>query len=177
MDKNEEKKRIIPAKNYVILVVLFIAVITLVLYLCNLYYVYDEHQREIPVIRDTLFEIQPDEIEHYVMENPTAVFYMCTAADEVCRDFEKDLKKLVAKEELQSAIIYVNLSDVDQSEFVDKFNSKYPYKISLKKNYPAFVVFEEGKVNSILQANRGERLTISETEHFIKLNKIQQEGE
>lgn len=177
MDKNEKKMRSIPAKNYVILVVLFIAVIILVLYLCNLYHVYDEHQREIPVIRDSLFEIQPDEIQHYVMENPTSVFYMCTATDDACRSFEKDLKKLIEKEELQSAIIYVNLSNVNQSEFVDEFNSKYPYKISLKKNYPAFVVFEDGQVSSILQARRGDKLTISETENFIKLNKIQQEGE
>ena len=97
MDKKEEKERKIPTKNYIILVVLFIAIIALVLYLCNLYHVYDAHQREIPVIRDTLFEIQPEEIEHYVMENPTTVFYMCTAASEACRDYEKDLKKLLMK--------------------------------------------------------------------------------
>lgn len=177
MNKKEGKERAIPTKNYVILVVMFIAIIALVLYLCNLYHVYDAHQREIPVIRDTLFEIQPGEIEHYVMENPTTVFYMCTAADELCRDYEKDLKKLVEKEELQNTIIYVNLSNVDQNEFVDTFNTTYPYKVSLKKNYPVFVVFEDGKINSILQANKGKRLTISETDQFIKLNKIKNEGE
>ena len=177
MDKKEEKERKIPTKNYIILVVLFIAIIALVLYLCNLYHVYDAHQREIPVIRDTLFEIQPEEIEHYVMENPTTVFYMCTAASEACRDYEKDLKKLVEKDELQSTIIYVNLSNVDQNEFVDTFNAQYPYKVSLKKNYPALIVFEDGDISSILQPEKGERLTISETEQFIKLNKIKKEGE
>lgn len=177
MNKNEEKAKKIPTKNYVILVVLFIAIIALVLYLCNLYHVYDAHQREIPVIRDTLFEIQPDELEHYVMENPTTVFYMCTASSDVCRDYEKDLKKLVQKEELQNAIIYVNLSNVNRDEFVETFNAKYPYKNSLKKNYPAFVVFGDGEVSSILQADKGERLTLSETEQFIKINRIQTEGE
>ncbi len=177
MDKKEDQKRKIPTKNYIILLVLFIAIIALVLYLCNLYHIYDAHQREVPVIRDTLFEIQPEEIEHYVMENPTTVFYMCTAADETCRNYEKDLKKLVQKEELQSAIIYINLSNVDSDEFVSTFNTKYPYKISLKKNYPAFVVFQEGKIISILQADKNSKLTISDTAQFIKLNKIQKEGE
>ena len=177
MNKKEDKERKIPTKNYVLLVVLFIAIIALVLYLCNLYHFYDEHQREIPVIRDTLFEIQPEEIEHYVMENPTTVFYMCTASSDVCRNYEKDLKKLVKKDELQSTIIYVNLSDIDENQFVDTFNAKYPYKVSLKKNYPAFVVFEEGEVSSILQADKDDSLTISETEQFIKLNKIKKEGE
>ena len=176
MNKGTEE-RIIPVKNYVILLIMFVAVVVLVFYLCNLYHVYDAHQREIPVIRDTLFEIQPEEIEHYVMENPTTVFYMCTAASEACRDYEKDLKKLVEKDELQSTIIYVNLSNVDQNEFVDTFNAKYPYKVALKKNYPAFVVFEDGEISSVLQPSEDEKLTISETEQFIKLNKIKKEGE
>ena len=97
MDKNTEEKRVIPVKNYIILVILFVAIVALVFYLCDLYHVYDAHQREIPVIRDTLSEIQPDELEHYIMENPTTVIYMCTAFDEKCRDYEKDLKKLGKK--------------------------------------------------------------------------------
>ena len=100
MDKKTEEERIIPTKNYILLVVLFVAIVALVLYLCNLYHVYDEHQREIPVIRGTLSEIQPDELEHYLMENPTSVIYMCTASDESCRDYERDLKRLVEKKRI-----------------------------------------------------------------------------
>ncbi len=177
MDKKTEEERKIPVKNYVILIVLFAAVIALVLYLCQLYRIYDEHQREIPVIRDSLFEIQPDELEHYVMENPTTVIYMCTAADEGCRDFEKEFKKLVEKDTLQESVIYLNLSDVKQDEFVSQFNDNYPYKRQLDVNYPAFVVFEDGKVKSILQADEDEKLNISDVEQFIKLNKIEDEVE
>ncbi len=177
MDKKADEIRKIPKKNYIILVVLFVATVALVLYLCNLYRVYDKHQRDIPVIRGTLYEIQPDELEHFVMENPSTVIYMCTAADEKCRDYEKDLKKLVVKEELQEDIIYVNLSNVDQNDFVNQFNSKYPYKVSLKKNYPALILFEDGKVQSILQADQDDSLSISETEQFIKLNHIENQGE
>ena len=176
MDRKTEEERIIPTKNYILLVVLFVAIVALVLYLCNLYHVYDEHQREIPVIRGTLSEIQPDELEHYLMENPTSVIYMCTASDESCRDYERDLKRLVEKKELQERIIYVNLSDVDSFEFVDKFNARYPYRVSLKQNYPAFVAFEDGEIRSILQADKNDELTISETEQFIELNQIE-EGE
>ncbi len=177
MSKNTEDERIIPVKNYVILVILFVAIVALVFYLCDLYHVYDEHQREIPVIRDTLSEIQPDELEHYIMENPTTVIYMCTSFEDNCRDYEKDLKKLVEKDELQDRIIYVNLSDVNQDEFVDNFNTRFPYRVSLKKRYPVFVVFENGKVRSILQADKNDRLSISETEQFLELNQLEEEGE
>ena len=78
---NDTEKKVIPKKNYVIVVVMFVALVILVIYLCSLYRVYDEHQREIPVIRGTLSEILPDELDHYIMENPTTVIYMCTASD------------------------------------------------------------------------------------------------
>lgn len=177
MAKEVEEKRVIPVKNYVILGVLFIAVIALVFYLCNLYHVYDEHQREIPVIRDTLYEIQPEELEHYVMEKPTTAIYMCTASADACRNYEKNLKKLVNKENLKENLIYLNLSSVDSNEFVDKFNARYPYKIALTKNYPAIIVFEDGKVDGILQEKENRNLTISKTEQFIELHQIEKQGE
>ena len=61
-------------------------------------------------------------------------------------------KKLFKSQQLQDEIVYLNLSDLDQEEFVDSFNVKYPYKKGeLTTNYPAFVFFEDGKVRGILQ--------------------------
>ena len=75
-------------KNYLILAAIFLAGIGLTFYLCNLYKVYDEYQKQTPVIRDTLSEITADELEHYILENPTIVIYMCTSSDMVCRNYE-----------------------------------------------------------------------------------------
>ena len=50
---------------------------------------------------------------------------MCTASDTKCRNYEKDLKKFVQKEELQESIVYLNLSDIDANIFVENFNNKY----------------------------------------------------
>ncbi len=174
---NPEEKKIIPVKNYIILGIMFFIVVILVLYLCNLYHVYDEHQREIPIIRDTLSEIQSDELEHYIMENPTTVIYMCTAENQSCRDFERNFEKLIKKNNLQDSIIYLNLSGVDQDEFVKNFNIHYSSKVTLTKNYPALVAFEDGKVRSILQEGKNEHLDISETEHFIEMQQIVQREE
>ena len=123
----DSEERVVPVKNYFILGILFVVVVTLVIYLCNLYQVYDAHQRQTPVIRGTLSEILPDELEHYVMENPTTVIYMCTASDSVCRDYEKDFKKLIEKEDLQESIIYLNLTNIDKKDFVNSFNTTYSY--------------------------------------------------
>lgn len=159
-------------KNYAILVLLFVLGIGITLYLCKLYHVYDEYQKQTPVIRGVLSEIKEDELDHFIMENPTIIVYMCTASDMNCRSYEKDFKKLIIKKNLQEEFVYLNLSDVDQDKFVDSFNENYKFKNKLKTNYPAIVMFEDGVVRNILQGNKDTNLSIKKTEQFIELNNI-----
>ena len=129
VEAHEEEKERSLFKRYLILAFIFILCMGLVIYLCKCYKVYDDYQKEIPVIRDTLSEITDVDLEHYILDNPTTVIYMCTASDEVCRDFEKDFKKLVIKKEYTDKIVYLNLSGLDQEKFVEDFNNKYNFKI------------------------------------------------
>jgi len=170
VDTKDTKKK--SFKNYVILVVIFLVGMGLTLYLCQWYRVYDDYQKETPVIRNALLEITHDDFEHYMMENPTTVIYMCTARDEKCRSFEKDFKKLIKREELNDYIVYLNLTDIDQNSFVEEFNNKYNFKVKLTTQYPAFVVFEDGNVNSILQGDDGKDTTVSKVKQFLELNEI-----
>ncbi len=164
-------------KNYFILILIFVLGIGITLYLSRLYHVYDEYQKQTPVIRGAVSELTNEELEHYLLENPTTVLYMCTASDMLCRNFEKDFKKLIEKDNLQEKIVYLNLSDIDQKEFVDSFNEKYPYRNKLTSRYPAIVLFEEGKIINILQGSSKEKLTIKKTEQFIDLNNIGESNE
>lgn len=176
---NEEKKTTKEKnykKNYIILGLIFLLCIGLILYLCQWYKVYDEYQKESPVIRGVLQEIVPDDLEHYILENPTSIIYMCTAKDETCRSFEKDFKKYINKKEYNDVIIYLNLSDVDINEFITKFNEKYTYKKKLKDKYPAIVVFRDGSIDGLVQEKENSKLTISKVDTFLELNKIE-EGE
>ncbi|MBQ2639942.1 MAG: hypothetical protein IJF92_04175 [Bacilli bacterium] len=170
MAKKEEKN--IPIKNYVILGIIFLISIILVIYLCRCYKVYDESQRETPIVRGHLSEITENEIDSYLVENPSTVFYMCTASDFTCRNYEKDFIKLIDEKNLSNSIIYVNLSNADIDTFVDNFNKNHKYKVKLTKEYPALIVFDESKIISILQGNRKEKLTISQTKNFLDINKI-----
>ena len=149
--KAMEKKKF---KNYILLLLLFALGIGITLYLCKLYRVYDEYQKETPVIRGVISEINNEELEHFIMENPTILVYMCTSSDMICRNYEKDFKKLIEKKNLQEEFVYLNLSDIDQEEFVQSFNEKYHYKSKLAVNYPAIVMFEDGVVRNILQGSK-----------------------
>ena len=172
VEAHEEEKERSLFKRYLILAFIFILCMGLVIYLCKWYKVYDDYQKEIPVIRDTLSEITDVDLEHYILDNPTTVIYMCTASDEVCRDFEKDFKKLVIKKEYTDKIVYLNLSGLDQEKFVEDFNNKYNFKIKLTVDYPAIVMFEDGKITSLLQENDKRDFTISTVKDYLELNMI-----
>ena len=170
---SDNKKKTNKTKNYIILGIIVLICIGLTLYFCKWYQVLDEEEKQIPVIREVLPEISNNELDHYILENPSTVIYLCTASDNACRKYESKLKKIVEKYELNDDIVYVNLSDVDRGEFVKSFNDKYKYKKGkLTTNYPAMVIFTDGKVTGMLQGTKTKKLSIEKTKSFIEINKI-----
>lgn len=173
--KTTPKKEQKALKNYIILGVVVLLFVGFVLYLCKWYKVYDEYQKEIPIIRGSLQEIVSEDLEHYVLDNPTSLIYICTSNDEKCRSFEKKFKKLIEGKELGDEIIYLNVTGIDQDSFVASFNEKYAKKKQLTTNYPAIVLFDEGKAVNILEAETDKELSITKAEHFIEVNKVGEE--
>lgn len=171
MEKKETERKV-GIKNYLILTLIFIIATIITLYLCNVYNVYEESKRQIPVIRGTLSEITSEELEHYISENPTIMMYICTASNETCRNYEQSLKKYIVREELQEAMVYLNLTEEENQNFSEQFNEKYSVSLKLKDNYPALIIFEDGKVTHLLQGKEKEKLTITKTKQFMELHKI-----
>lgn len=170
--KEKKNERKVGVKNYLILVLIFIVATVITLYLCSVYKVYQESKLEIPVIRGTLSEITSEEVDHYISENPTTFLYICSASNLSCRNYEKDLKKLVKREELQEVMVYINITDSEKDKFTEAFNAKYTKRVKLSTNYPAIVAIEDGKVINLLQAKENEKLSITKTNQFIDLNTI-----
>ena len=174
MKKKNTEKKISKKKlhNYLILGVIFLLGIGVVLYLCRWYEVYDEYQKEIPVIRGHLQEIVSEDLEHVILDNPTSIIYVCTSEMDYCRSFEKNFVKFLDQKEIKDEIIYLNTTGIDQDAFVNNFNEKYAKKKKLTTKYPAFIYFEDGKASHILQENSDKELTMSKVEHFLELNSI-----
>ena len=171
MKKTKEEK---PNKlrNYLLLLFLFIFCMVIVIYLCQIYKINDEEKKKTPVISGALSEIYYEDLEHYLMDNPTVVLYLCTANDDVCRSFERDFKKLLKKKEYNDQIIYLNLTDLEQEVFVKDFNDTYVYKEKVTVDYPAFVLFEDGRIKAILQGTKEKPLTIVKAKQFLDINKV-----
>ena len=95
---------------------------------------------------------------------------MCTSNELRCRNFEKDFKKVIRRDDLKDQIVYINLSGVETEEFFNEFNDNYPYKKELN-SYPALIVFEDGKISKILQSNTDKSLKISQAKQFLDMYK------
>lgn len=168
----KDKKRF---KNYIILIVIFILCWGLTLYLCEWYKVYNDYEKQTPVIRGTLSEITYEDLDHYVVDVPSIIVYICTSYDDNCRNFEKNFKKYVNKNDLNDSIVYLNITNIDKQQFINDFNNKYNYKGKLTGNYPAFVSFKDGKINSVLQATDNKNLSLSKVDSFLDLNNYEEE--
>lgn len=170
MSDNVENKKLF--RNYMLLALLFMLSIGLVLYFCELYKVRDAERKRVPIIEGDLQEIYSGDLEHYIVDNLDTLIYMCTANGDTCRSFERDFKKLLKKKDYSNQIIYLNLTDLNQDEFIKEFNNSYHYKSALTSYYPAFVLFEDGKIKNILQGSDVKPLTITKVKHFLEINEI-----
>lgn len=133
-------------KNYVILGIIYLAIILLVAYLAKWYQTYQEYEKQTPVIQGVLQEISTNEVEHYLMEEPNTMLYLCTASADTCRDFEKDFKYTVKKKGLETTITYLNLSQEENPvSYVDNFVNKYG-KPDVGTSYPMLLQFQDGKI-------------------------------
>ncbi len=162
--KKENKK----IRNYIITIVLFIACCGVILYLRELYKVNEEANKKIPILQGYISEIYNEDLEHYILDNPNTIVYMCIANDDDCRTFEREFKKLLKTDKYNDRLVYLNLTDVDQNSFIDTFNSKYNNKNKLTRKYPAFVLFEDGKIKAILQ-EKNKKLDIVKVKHFLEI--------
>ncbi len=166
---NSQKEKKIPKKNYIILAVIYLVVIAIVLYFASWYNTYQDYQKETPVLRNTVFEINTEEIDHYLMENPNCMIYLCAASDDDCRSFELQFKKEILKNEWQDSITYLNLDSVDNiPNYLNTFISQYNTANFKIERIPALIAFEDGKITAIVSGINKTPLTGNEAKQFIK---------
>ena len=155
-------------KNYITLTIIYVLVIALVLYAASWYQTYKEYQSTIPVLRNTVSEITTTELNHFVLENPDGVVYMCVANDNNCRSFDTSLKKELLKNGLQTSITYIDLQDItSKEEYINSILNTYGDGGNIT-NTPLFLAFEDGKIVSSLGTTDTTKLTTIDAIKFIR---------
>ncbi len=165
MEKSKNKR-----KNYIILAVIYIAVIILVLYLASWYQTYQDYQREIPVLRNVVNEVTTEELDHYLLENPDTILYFSNATDEETRDFEADLKESIEDNTWQEMIAYVNVAnEKDIDSYFGDFLTKYGNQDFTMDRLPVIVKITGGKIEALNDGLNGAMLTTNDVAQFIDI--------
>lgn len=163
--KKKEKKK------YLVLGLIYIAVIVFVLYLASWYNTYRAYQDDIPVLRNTISQITTEEIDHFLLENPSSILYLCVAKDKECRSFEESFKRKIMENAWQTAITYIDLNHISEKEtFINQLIKKYGSSVTVEKT-PVFLAFEDGKLLSVAAGTMGDTLTVSEAVMFMETYK------
>ena len=159
-------------KNYVTLAIIYLVVIGAVLYAASWYSTYQNYKTTIPVLRNTVSEINTAELDHFILENPSGVVYMCVASDTTCRNFDTHLKKELLKNGLQDSVTYIDLQDaVNKESYITTVFANYGMSSNIN-NTPLFLAFEDGKIVSYLSEGETTKLTVEDAIKFIKKYRV-----
>lgn len=133
-------KREIPLKNYVYLVLIVFLTLGILYYL----YLWSiEYRKEVTsdsVISSSLQLINYNEVEEYIVENDNVCLYISNKNIEL-KDFEKSLKHLIEKYNLERKILYLDITN-------NVSDNKYNIGDTYLTGVPKFIYFIDGKLVS-----------------------------
>ena len=98
--------RKIPAKNYVLLVLLFVVTIAIVLFARNIYNSRSAKQY-VSVMNDFITEIKVDDLNGYTLENSPVVIYISDKTNVSLEETEKKYKELLTNYNLQNYLFHL----------------------------------------------------------------------
>jgi|GEM_PF-3782705 len=163
--------RIIPKKNYMI--VLIISILTLLL-IFGLKNIYEKNQVINNETLDFMSEIKENELKTFIIENHEAIIYLSSSNNETLDSFESKLKNYVLNNNLEKTIVYIDLSKVSD-KFYENFNKQYfnNKQIIVFEKEPSLLYIKEGKVVDYLSVSKS-KINIDIVKEFVEIHGIQE---
>lgn len=141
-----KKEREIAFKNYIILALVLIITIIGVIYFFMWYSSKEKSKLELPILDDYIMPINYNELNDYIVENKDAVIYTSVLNDVNIRLFENKFKNVIVKNNLNSSILYLDLTDeIKDNNVLLKMEKKYGTKIEV----PSVMVFRDGVLTDV----------------------------
>ena len=165
----EENNRKVPFKNYLIL--LFLCIITICIFAGGsvMYRKIEKRKLEVSVLKGFVPEISVNDLDSYVVENDSFFLYIGSTGDYQCRLLEEDILKYVKDKKFKNDVVMLNAKNISSySDFVTDFNDKFSqYDYARLKNYPAFILFKDGKVLNWVQKTNESKLDIGHIDSLL----------
>lgn len=157
--------RKIPLKNYFILIALVAITVFITYYCCNLYS--DHHEKKHTSLMLTfLTEIKEDDIENYIVENPTVVLYISDKTDSSLEESEKEFKKYLAEKNIYSYFTYIDISK-DKENSLNSFQEGYDITLDYQ-TLPILITFQDGEFKEVYNKS----WDMSQVTDFLRRNEV-----
>lgn len=141
-----KKEREIAFKNYIILALVLIITIIGVIYIFMWYSSKEKSKLELPILDDYIMPINYNELNDYIVENKDAVIYTSVLNDVNIRLFENKFKNVIIKNNLNSSILYLDLTnEIKDNNVLLKMEKKYGTKVDI----PSVMVFRDGVLTDV----------------------------
>lgn len=141
-----KKEREIAFKNYIILALVLIITIIGVIYIFMWYSSKEKSKLELPILDDYIMPINYNELNDYIIENKDAVIYTSVLNDVNIRLFENKFKNVIIKNNLNSSILYLDLTnEIKDNNVLLKMEKKYGTKVDI----PSVMVFRDGVLTDV----------------------------
>ena len=105
------------------------------------------------VMTKVVREIKNDEISNYILENQKFILYVSSGQNTNIKSFEDEFKNLIQKMDLGENVLYMNLDEVDVSDFYNSLNSyasSTKVKNQIVSSDASMYVFTDGKLTMLL---------------------------
>lgn len=152
------KKEKIEMKNYVIFGVVCVVSVFLVWYCASWYRTTEQYHVETSPIVEMISEIHMDEVSNYILDNGNIIIYITSFVTEPNMDFEKELKRLILKHELNDTIVVLDRDKITDDQFFQSLANQFLSEELKQKNIsleyvPNLLVFENGKIVDVYNTN------------------------
>lgn len=154
-----EKERIIPKKNYLIVLLLFLALVGFTFYCSSWYKELNDYYTNNSVVTEVVSEMELNSLSSFLQDNPETIIYISSSKDYSVKNFEKKFKKYILDNNLTDSILYLDLSKEENYETIDIIKNEYlPSNLKNIQNIyiPNIIYFNDGIVSDILYIKQTE---------------------
>lgn len=149
MEKTSEKK-VIPVKNYIILIIIFIVTAVITIYV-NAWIKTYKISNDISPMANLVQEITLSDLEVTMSETTMAILYI---ANDVNYELDNDILQRVNANELNDYFYYMNVGDVSEKETIDVLKSFFDNLSDDINAIPMLIYIKDGKAEKIIDSEK-----------------------
>ena len=137
--------RIIPKKNYIILVVLLAVTVLLTFVFSNFYKNKEKSESKFYQYANN---ISSDSFSQYVLESSDLIVYMADKYDLSYSKFEKKFIKKIDEYNMKNKLVYIDKEELD-NKFIKELETNYGIKLNVK-NLPIVLIISNNTVKDVI---------------------------